>query len=339
MILTSREVLQLHVDLRDRLANPVGHVGQFITAYARSTYGQIIDTLAETVGRHVQHARTYHVEPQMMELVQRRADDLSRYDEVHRFGWSEPPFPVGFCVFDQPLETREMRNRIQRSVAVSWGPAQTVWQGQKASGRFLVFWAHAYRAPDDLTAEALSGNYSVPDEEPLPPAAFEAQVARQGGWMVSCMDFVSLDQRVGPLRVQVRPERKQQILIEGNTWPEEGTLNYARYMASLWDLMGETRTVVASEVREADLDRMTRKFARRNKINTDITTLTLRRENRPTLHPGTGTPLSWRVPVNGHNRTYHRGTSDEFTIFIKDHERGPKGAPLRVTKKVHRLAR
>jgi hypothetical protein len=214
-----------------------------------------------------------------------------------------------------------------------------VWQGQKASGRFLVFWAHAYRAPDDLTAEALSGNYSVPDEEPLPPAAFEAQVARQGGWMVSCMDFVSLDQRVGPLRVQVRPERKQQILIEGNTWPEEGTLNYARYMASLWDLMGETRTVVASEVREADLDRMTRKFARRNKINTDITTLTLRRENRPTLHPGTGTPLSWRVPVNGHNRTYHRGTSDEFTIFIKDHERGPKGAPLRVTKKVHRLAR
>lgn len=341
MILSSREVLQLHVDLRDRLANPQDVLSRLLDAYAADALGQS-NSVSQVVSMHVRHGRTYHVEPQMNDLIRRRADDLERYPVTHQFGHSEAPFSLGLCLFDEPWAEREVRGRIQRSLALSWGPAVARFESGASTrhGAFLVWWGHSTRAPDDMHEEQITGRSMVPSTgKMLDPKGYADLNRRTGGWAITGMDFVPHDSRVGDIRIWPTEAKLAQAAREGWTpWPD-GTHNYARQVCALWDLMGETRSVVASETKGADLDRMTRKFARRNKIGTDITTLTLRREDRPTLHPGTGTPLAWRVPVNGHNRTYHRDTPDEFTIFINDHERGPKDAPLRVTRKVHRLAR
>lgn len=334
MLFSSREVLRLHVDLRDRLANPNDVLGRFLDAYAvRIGQSNGPMSIAAGVARHVAFARTYHVTAPMMTLVRKRSLDLDRVPADTRFGKVEPPFGFGFCVFDEPLSEKDVRGCTQRSVALSWGPASSAraTSGSPVSGRFLVWWGHTTLAPDEVHANMV--------RETRPSDGLDAKryldfQQRLGGWTVTSVSFVPFDTPLGDVFVDASEVRLQELKAEGVS--PATVYNHVRHAFALFDLMGETLTVSSSVL---PVDRQTVKFAKRSRISPDITTLILRRESVPTLHPGSGSPLQHRIPVNGHNRTYHRGTPNEFTIFIRDHERGPADAPYRSTRKVHRLSR
>jgi hypothetical protein len=348
-MITPRDALRMHVDLRDRLENPNGVLAQYLRGFVRHQYDdeRATASIAETVGRHLQVARTYMVEPKMIDVTTRRAEDPEHFVGTEQFGQFEAPFALGFCAFGTPLDTIEVRGRIQKVVALTWGPAQARFLDSSAeprAGRFVVLWTNVYLAPDQVHEEGLAGNHpggvrpldegAGPDD--YSPREYAEFMQRVGGWAPSLMDFIPHDARIGPPRIEVPMEKRQLAVIRGASWAREGTTNYARVCSALWELMGETLSTASTP----RLDRATQRWAaRRAKISTDITVLTLRREARPVLHPGSGKPLEYRVPVHGHPRTYHRGTPDEFTIHISDHWRGPKDAPIRANRKVTRLAR
>lgn len=337
----SREVLRMHVDLRDRLENPLGPLGRSVGYYAQHQYddSRAGATLAETLYRHTLYARDYHVEEKMVDLAVRRAEDPEHFTGTEQFGQFEAPFAMGFLVFGKPLETIEVQGRTQKAVAMTWGPAEAKFESgdPPVSGRFVVFWSNLYRAVDDIHRESMLGidTRVRSDDTIMSPAEFDRTSAMLGGWAPTLMDFIPFDARIGPPRIEVPLERRQLATIKGRPWAREGTSNYARIVASLWELMSETLSTAHTE----PLDRTTRRWAARAKIATDITVIKLRREAQHTISPGSGTPLQYRVPVNGHNRTYHRGTPDEYTIWIRDHERGPKDAPYRANRKVYNLVR
>lgn len=348
-MITPRDALRMHVDLRDRLENPNGALAHYLRVFARGQYDdeRATASIAETVARHLQVARTYLVEPKMIDVTTRRAEDPGHFTGVEQFGRFEAPFALGFCAFGKPLETIEIRGRVQKVVALTWGPAQARFLDSSAepkAGRFVVLWTNVHMAPDQVHEDGLSGRHpggarpldADEELEDYDPKEYAEAIQVVGGWAPTLMDFIPHDARIGPPRIEVPVEKRQLAVIRGSSWAREGTTNYARVCAALWELMGETLSTASTP----SLDRATQRWAaRRAKISTDITVLTLRREARPVLRPGSGKPLEHRVPVNGHRRTYHRGSPDEFTIYIRDHWRGPKDAPIRANRKVARLAR
>lgn len=329
-MITPRDVLRMQVDLRDRLENPVGPLGKWVASFAEDQYRDVraSKSIADTVFRHVQHGRAYHVAPNMVDMIVNRAEHPEHFSGIEPIGSFTQPFNIGFCVLGEPLKTVEVRGRQQKTVAFSWGPADARYLDSGKTtvtpGVFLTEWSNAYLAPDEVHAWAMSQD----------PEYIDA-IRLVGGWAPIVMDFIPLDAKIGPPRIDVPYEKRQLAVIEGWEWNRDGTSNYARLLAALWELMSETLSTAHTE----RLDRATFRFAKRAKIDTDVTVITLRREARETMHPGSGTPLQYRVPVNGHPRTYHRGAPDEFTIWINDHERGPKDAPYRANRKVYSLVR
>lgn len=341
---TAREVLQLHLDLRSRLENPDGMLAKYLAAFISSQYGNERSglSMATTVSRHLQYARTYLVEPDLSALAMRRADDVDHMAITAQFGQFEPPFAMGFCCFTHPLETIELRGRTQRSVALTWGPAEARYSGTTRSGKLVVLWTNAHRAIDDIHREAMAGTLkglvgAARDEEPMQPSEYVELMGQVGGWAPAVVDFIPADARLGNPRIEVPLEKRQIAAIEGWEWAREGTSNYARIICALFELMDET--LAGAHVEKALPDRATQRRAARAKINTDITVIKLRRQAQPVQEPGSGTPLAWRVPVNGHHRTYHRGTDREFKIWIRGHWRGDPEAPVRANRKLYHLSR
>lgn len=75
----------------------------------------------------------------------------------------------------------------------------------------------------------------------------------------------------------------------------------------------------------------------------DVVVADLRRVKYPVkeqrLTDGSTVMWSHRWKVRGHQRTLHRGTPQERTIWVREYEKGPEGAPLIEKDRVYRLAR
>lgn len=325
-----REVLGLHADLRDRLENQRGALAASVAGYAEDVYrdNKAGPMLAQVIYNHLRNAPTFHVEPNMSELVLRRAGDVETIRETATVANYSPPDPLGFCVFGKPLPTVELAGRTQLSTAMSWGPVRAFANAEGTAalpGRLVVLWVNTFRHPDDMVPEHI---------KEFGAKKWAALQQATGGWQITSMDFLPNDMRLGPLMLWPLKDRAERARQRGNI--AQPTLNQSRIFAALWELMDETLSTSHTERPEHRADV---KWARRARINTDVTVIILRREAQRTLHPGTGKPLEYRTPVKGHPRTYHRGTADEFTIHINPHWRGPEDAPVRQTRKVYNLAR
>jgi hypothetical protein len=327
---TSREVLRLQVDLRDRLQSNDNLLADslhgWLQAKHRETTRDTGRALATVIHNHVAYGHSYHVEANMVDVLMRRVGDRDHFSMSARFSEFVPPTQLGFCVFEKTVDLPEIHGRMQRGLALSWGPAQTYadqTMSKVVEGRMIVLWTNTFIAPDEVHEHNLR---TMPELVGFP--------AKVGGWVPAVMDFFPYDAKLGPARMPVDYAERQLAIIKDDVFATE-TINQAWVYAALWELMGET--VVARD--SPHLDRATQRFARRNHIPTDITTMTLRREAKPVVAPGSGTPLSWRIPVDSHQRTYHRGTPEEFTIWVRPHWRGPQDAEVRQTKKVRNLKR
>lgn len=331
--LTPRDALRMHADVADRIAIPGGRMHDAVGSFAGDHFADAPSgpPIANTVRTHLTRGRTYHVAPDLLALARRRADAMVDTATVEKDGM--PPFAMGWCVFAVPLELTELRGRMVKHIAFSWGPARAARSrdalggglGDAVSGRFITLWGNAVSHPDEVHA-SLSAHY--------PPGVYDGAIAGTGGWTPTTMDFIAHGQRLGARIITPGEDEANRARRDGDE-PYDG-YNWRRIIVALWGLMGETRTTATTT---EHVDRPTMKLARRAKIGTDITVITLRRQAREVIHPGSGTPLQYRVPVDGHHRTYHRGTPAEFSIWINDYERGPKDAPYRANKKVVTLAR
>jgi hypothetical protein len=164
---------------------------------------------------------------------------------------------------------------------------------------------------------------------------------RTGGWAPNLMEFLHPDMRPGPARIEVSDEIRARNEKLGLPVLEEGTLNQVRMIMALWGLMNETISR-GEAVEERPVKRQDRRQAERLRLQPAVTVMTLRREADPVLSPGSGSPLEYRVPVEGHTRRYWCGTGADRHVELRtigSHWRGPKDAPVRVRPKISRLAR
>lgn len=335
MALSAMDALRMQADIRDVMGQRDSYLRTFVGAFAKdhpAISAEEDDELGPRVQAHLDNAACYHVEPKMLELARRRsvADDHFRgIEQINQF---PPPDPIGWCVFGSPLVTSDVRMKKQHVLAISWGPAQARYVAaadrdktvRLSGGQLLCLWGNMRISPDEIHRENLA--------DPV----YRYGVERNRGWFPTIIDFMPYDRRIGPKTAPVPLEKRQLMALDGEEWNREGTINYIRLACALWELMGEVLTVNREP---AHLDRATRRWAARQRLTTGVTTMTLRRQQGPSVNPGSGTPLRWRIPVKAHPRTYHRGTPDEFTIDIGASWRGPKDAPRRVTEKIHTLKR
>lgn len=325
-----RDVLRMQADLRDRLENPISSTSRVVGGYIAHRYANehLGDIFPPVIYGHIRLSRAYHVEDKMVDLILDRATHPDHFQGNETLMEIPPPFAMGWCVLGRPLELIEVRGRVQTSVAISWGPmeAKVVDNPEKTkTGRLVVFWTNALQVQDEVHDELVSEHSDT----------YGGVLRRSGGWSPTAIDFLAFDEKIGPARLDVPDDIRLKVEREGRHTPDEGLVNHWRILAALWELMSETLSTAHPE----HLDRATLRWAKRSRISPDITVIKLRREVRAVLNPGSGTPLQYRVPVVGHNRTYHRGSPEEFTIWVSDHERGPLDAPYRANKKVYNLVR
>lgn len=84
-----------------------------------------------------------------------------------------------------------------------------------------------------------------------------------------------------------------------------------------------------------------RRRAEKQEINSSVRIITLRKAEQE-HHDGTGegTPLQWRIPVTGHWRNQPYANGVIIPIWIDDHWRGPKDAPVKAPSKIiYKVAR
>lgn len=335
MQISAQDILRMQLDLAERLADPNHPTRRAVNGWINSAYGAMTDEdaarfktdYAGTIQNHVALGTAYHVEPDMVDLTMYLAEH--RMDSTSRVSDYPPPSMLGWCVFGKPMWEQEILSRWQASVAVSWGPCRIQAPHQPLSGFLVTTWAQTNLVPDDLHWELLAD-----------PDISAETVAALGGWIPNSVQFMDHSAQVGPARItpEADPGFRYDTIKDGWRILAEGTLNNTRTVCQLWRLMGQT---LSSHRAERPSRQQRRWMARHAKFVPEVQVVTLRRETRQTLHPGSGQPLAYRVPVEGHwrNQAYGPGRTLRRRIWINDFERGPEGAPYRVTKKVRNLAR
>lgn len=328
------EILHWQADLSARLGSPGDRTAReldFIVAERADDKGA---AMAATVANHIRHGRAYLVTAAMLSVLQTRFESTTRLPgTTHCPTDVAPPRPAGFIVFEEPIAFREMRGRVQLIHVLTWGPARARLGDSPSytAGWAIAMFNDLARRPDDVAQSMFADGY-----EPV------------GRWQPIGGLWLAQHERVGrPYRPITDEERSKALALHGDTPRvviDAELPNLTRYLVACWQLFGETigpRSAVREEVQRPD--RAGFRAAKRAGIDSDITVLTLRHERQPVEHPGTGTPLGWRVPVTEHTRTYWLKGADGLLHPEKRkiglHWRGPKDAPERVTRKLERLAR
>jgi hypothetical protein len=318
------DTLRMQADLASLLSINNGAIGNIVESVGKhygKHYGITIQGGRGAIFNQVRYGKPYHVEPDMVDLVANYSEFRLGVSEVDCVSNFPPPARIGWCVLGKPLQELDRLSKRMNTVALSWGPSHD--RNSNTHGTLIVQWANDILAPDDVTKDIIGYH----------PSSY-ADVRREtNGWAPNNVLYITSDTRIGLPRLYPTQNHFDAHGIVNTS----GTLNPVRVMCALWELMGQT---LASH-RYESADRATRRLAKRAKISEGITVVTLRRESKPTEHPGTGTPLGLRVAVDGYYRTQHYGPGLTMTkrVFVASHERGPEGAPYSQRKTVYNLAR
>lgn len=249
----------------------------------------VADTCAPLVAHGVSRARAYRIQENMTEPIERRADALSLETtfDVYTDGAIMPPRMAGWAWFEQPLRILTGRREEHEPVvgAITWN---TVVKPEKAGGEW----------PGDV----------------LWLAVLWEDRARYRWWVPGTQDTTKTNQpgaeheRFIPLHVRLvlpgehldgtpmapPPGRRLDAAVQGLA-----VRNPQHVVAALWQMLNEEIPGDADHSTEPT-DRAAQRAARREGVTTDtreVTTVVLRRERRPTQHPGTGRKPTYRVEI------------------------------------------
>lgn len=336
-MVTPREVLRLQSDL----SFCVRH-NRFMAALIDDYIASRVETEAERneyyggvkysdiIPMHLEESRAYHIEPNMVDMLEHHAEhELGGVPNLERI---PPPYPVGWCVLAKPLWLKNIYNQSSAVTAFSWGPSRFRYtDGNKEKyGLVAASWSNRHIALDELDRE-LDANLA---RDPT----FKARYDSLGGWhFVDLMCIRFNESEPLPTRLTANDKERKNAAASGKEILEDGVINPENILFAIWSLMGQTISVHS----EAQLPRAVIRNAKRTNVSPHVTVVTLRKlSNRP-VNTGSGAPLQFRTPVNGHwrNQPCGPGRTQTRRIWISDHERGPKDAPYRQSEKVYNLAR
>ena len=331
------DVLRMQADLRDRFRDPL--ICDAVSAQWSVINDDMPNMPPELIGQAMSsgltHATAYRVEQQMTDLIIERAAGLA--DDTPM---SSPPRPLGFVVFEKPLTTIELRNRIERIHAITWAPAQIAMpSGIETTGLLITTWNDLAREPDEVYTEAVAPRVADP--------TFAEQLSHFGRWSLAVIRPLRMFDHVGPADVPTPGTARARLDAEGWTGSvADATTNALRYLSALFDMLSERVPAARSETPEPS--RGERKQAKREGLRPEVVTVALRPEYKPAheYRHDTGRQVGVRYGVGtpeiegsvAFYRTIHRGTPRERRVPVRSHYRGPEGGPTG-PRKVYTLAR
>lgn len=227
---------------------------------------QTAEFYAYVLRRTLPVARAYRVQENMTEAIDRRADELD--DEVIED--MLPSALYGIAHLAEPLRFSNVFGHDQAAHWVTWATTFP----ESAHGRLVTvaLWNDLDIEPDDqirATWREVEGGSERVHREMM------------GRWSLITVGAIARQTNVAEPTV---------------TDPEYGHLRASRRILALWSLLDET--VPGSPVEAADehLPRTAARRAKRDGVTEPaVTTVVLRRESRPTINPGSGTPMTSRV--------------------------------------------
>jgi hypothetical protein len=310
------EFYRPHPD-RPRLNYGSHRVGGDELIVPRSKMSELADTMAMGVSPEVQgqsvaplivhglkRGRAYRVQENMTEVVSARARELP--DNTRAIIDIQPPRPNGFAWFDEPIPAFRDDPEERGYSAISWtsavdkfpddGTAAVSYEDVHQIGlSFLItFWAdlhhRAWRSSSGITAPHTA----------LFPVTVRSMYAGdrvRGLWQARLAQHVEFEIDT-PL--VLRPER---------------------IALALWQLLGETIPAPPGSRVDRDDEHVPRSTERRARNlgmqEPGVTTVVLRREARPTLHPGTGTPMSSRVWIEPYKARRWVGPRHDRRLVVR----------------------
>jgi hypothetical protein len=313
---TATEVLALQTELVQRLDGSLGRYLEGVLQDSRELRDP--DGVGMAVGQSLAMGRAYRVQENMTPAIWERAREIpatARFAPVSQAGDPTviaPPRLTGFVVMEEPLRFREAMGFSSLAHMLTW--TMFISDDDSAQGWLVTIWNDRYREPDEVLDK-------YPDHE----HSFDARRHEEvfGRWAPIGGRFLISGREVGPLTFPADQRQKEKALRLGCKVNEEN-LNVGALTAGLWLLLGETvpaphRDTV--EVTEEHVPKTARRRAAREGLDDPgVSTVVLRRERRPTAHPGTGKPQSSRVWVEG-------GFTRRYWV-------GPKGKQVAVTRKI-----
>jgi hypothetical protein len=259
-------------------------------------------------------AQTFHVAEEMTPLIGWMAGKLREEDHLTR---ECLPGDVGFTWFDTPLTLQDVQSKKVGVRAVLW---QHGVEGELAGVR-LVHYSDPW-LPDDVDA-------SLSPEERF-------NVHKLGRLVVDHVEFIPYGMGLGP--GNMAPVIRQQQSDNLDDWGTTVVTNHRRLLLAYFLLLGQK--IVKSETESARAGSSFRKRRRMN-IPDRVQVVTLRETVYPRHEGGGNAEVEWqhRWPVKRHPHLYWTGPGRKIprVVWVEAYLKGPAGAPIVVTEKVHTL--
>lgn len=282
--MNAAEVIEAQADLHWRLVEhrtPATREGdaaplmQYLFHLAQRGTGdaELAEFLTVRAVKGVGRARAYRVQENMTEAIERRAREFDPDMKVSRDDM--PPRPDGIVRLEEPLRFVNHGGLDQAAHWITWSGFEEADTALR--GAVITLWNDVLTEPDQQIRATWAETQVA---SPLDIRGGEGHRTLFGRWAPVTIGYI----------------------VEGATI--EAPHYATRLLLALWALLGET--VPASggdrvEATEDHLSRTVRRRAARDGIEAPaVTTVVLRRESRPTINPGTGTPWDSRVWIEGY---------------------------------------
>jgi hypothetical protein len=268
---------------------------------------------------------------EMLERSRDLPDDLP-------VGTYPPPRPNGFLYFEDPLVFDEIGGHQQIVYYLTWTRVESEMIATSMTGRtagwLITFWGDSYQNPDEVLL-------NIWKQEGSSAAMHDRYFGR---WAPVTIGWVSERSPVGTIAVshdRLPPEKRARA-IGG------AVANPIRWVVALWQLLTETVPGTEREVTEEYLPKSIRKTARNRGFDPDelgVTTVVLRRQRKPTQHPGTGRKPTYRVEIEEYEAWRWVGPRDSPTRqkvrrkISKHMSSNDKSLPVRQRRVVNELRR
>lgn len=315
------DTLDLQADLKVKLENGifqlilVNHLVADYTineaandAYLRAFCTKKVDSLVSGISS----APAFFVGRDMCQVINHSAAVLDSSDVADE---GYPPSKSGFVYFEEGFEVQDVRGETLKLSAI-------VWQ-QTADGVILHLWNDQYAHPDDMS-DALKDM----------PEAFRRLCGRWGYVGVS---FYRHGDVLGD--AVYMPSEKLAEKYETKGVEVQPVTNIVRFAHAFWLMLQQKITVSHKETADK---RMARRMSWAG-MPSDITVITLRHIEYP---EGTGESLvvwkhRWIVRGFWRWQPYkdEAGAWARRRIWIDPYIKGPKDAPLKISRKVNALVR
>lgn len=279
-------------------------------------------TLAPVVAAGLTTGRTYRVQENMSVPIAERADNMAA--RLRIFDDIRPPSASGFVWLDEPIPAYVDASADIDGAgfsAITWGCLIDDGDDPRELMYVVTLWADLYH----------------PSWWDHPPKRFTLTTR----FCPIAVLVTRAGKRVGGPHVDT--VRYQTYVTK---YPNAQPRKPLRLVAALWQMLTETIPSDGDRVEQAgeDIDRRAQRRARRSGIDGPaVTTVVLRRQSRPTRHPGSGTPWDSRIKIAAYEAWRWIGSGDNrrrVRRTIPEHwSVGNVDLPVRERKVVRELRR